>query len=83
MPSLENSQLENIRHSLAHLLASAVLKKYPKTKLGIGPVIDTGFYYDFLLPRPISDAELPELEKIMREEIKKKLEAAGGKATIK
>ncbi|MDO8604308.1 MAG: threonine--tRNA ligase [bacterium] len=43
----ENDQLHNIRHSLAHLLAIAVLEKDPNAKLGIGPVIDNGFYYDF------------------------------------
>lgn len=41
------SKLHNIRHSLAHLLAMAVLEKDPHAKLGIGPVIDNGFYYDF------------------------------------
>lgn len=40
-------KIENIRHSLAHLLAAAVLKKYPEAKLGIGPTIENGFYYDF------------------------------------
>ena len=43
------SYIESIRHSLAHLLAMAVLKKFPATKLGIGPVIEHGFYYDFLI----------------------------------
>ena len=42
-----NDKLHNIRHSLAHLLAMAVLEKDPGVKLGIGPVIDNGFYYDF------------------------------------
>ena len=36
-----------IRHSLSHIMASAVLEFYPKTKLGIGPAIENGFYYDF------------------------------------
>ena len=61
------SNLEPIRHSLAHLLAAAVLKKYPSTKLGIGPVIENGFYYDFEFPEPVSDDVLPELEKSMRQ----------------
>lgn len=72
---------ESIRHSLAHLLAMAVLKKFPKAKLGIGPVIETGFYYDFKLPSPLTDADLPELEKTMRELIGKKLEFRGEKIT--
>lgn len=42
-----DNKLNNIRHSLAHLLAAAVLKKFPKAKLGIGPTIENGFYYDF------------------------------------
>jgi len=42
----KNNQIEKIRHSLAHLLAMAVVEKYPKAKLGIGPVIENGFYYD-------------------------------------
>ncbi len=69
----ENGAKENIgnaRHSLAHLLAMAVLKKFPEAKLGIGPVIDAGFYYDFLLPRPLKNEELPELEQEMRRLIK-------------
>jgi len=40
-------KIERIRHSLAHLLAAAVLEKFPNAKLGIGPVIENGFYYDF------------------------------------
>ena len=42
-----DEQLEKIRHSLAHVLAMAVLEKFPKAKLGIGPTIENGFYYDF------------------------------------
>ncbi|MBI2024428.1 threonine--tRNA ligase [Candidatus Giovannonibacteria bacterium] len=78
---LHNSSLENIRHSLAHLLASAVLKIFPKAKLGIGPVIESGFYYDFLLPRPISDNELAKIEELMRQEIKQDLEFRGKSVT--
>ncbi len=62
----ELDNIEKIRHSLSHLLAAVVFKKYPKTKLGIGPVIENGFYYDFLLPQPISDTDLADLEKEMR-----------------
>ena len=61
-----DSNLSNIRHSLSHLLAAAVLKKYPDTKLGIGPVVDNGFYYDFLFSKPASDSDLKDLEKEMR-----------------
>jgi hypothetical protein len=44
--------LEVYRHSTAHLCAAAVLELFPETKLGIGPPIDTGFYYDFDRPNP-------------------------------
>ena len=47
-------QLYAMRHSAAHVLAQAVLEMFPEAKLGIGPVIEYGFYYDFLLPRPSS-----------------------------
>ena len=70
---MDNEQLNKIRHSLSHLLAMAVLEKFPQAKLGIGPVIDNGFYYDFDLPQPITDADLPKLEKQMRRFIGQKL----------
>ena len=66
-------KIEKIRHSLSHLMAMAVLEKFPKAKLGIGPTIENGFYYDFLLPRPIEEDELAEIEKKMRELIKKNI----------
>ena len=58
--------MHNIRHSLAHLLASAVLEMFPKAQLGVGPVIENGFYYDFLLPRALTPEDLSKLEKRMR-----------------
>ncbi|MEK7090576.1 MAG: threonine--tRNA ligase, partial [Patescibacteria group bacterium] len=58
----KDSNIDNIRHSLAHLLAMAVLKKFPKAKLGIGPTIENGFYYDFKLPKPIGPEDLKEFE---------------------
>lgn len=58
-------KLNQLRHSAAHLLAAAVLKVYPKTKLTIGPAIENGFYYDFDFEQPISDDDLPKLEKEM------------------
>lgn len=74
---MENAQLDNIRHSLAHLLAAAVLKKYPDTKLGIGPVIENGFYYDFQFSQPISETDLKDLEKQMKKFIGGKLAFTG------
>jgi len=58
-----------MRHSAAHVLAEAVMDLYPGTKLGIGPVIADGFYYDFLLPRPLTPDDLPAIEARMRESI--------------
>jgi threonyl-tRNA synthetase len=71
------SSLDAIRHSLAHLLAAAVLKEFPDAKLGIGPTIDTGFYYDFELPRSLAPADLKTFEKTMRSLINKKLPFTG------
>jgi threonyl-tRNA synthetase len=47
---MPQENLDGIRHSLAHLLAAAVLTKFPKAELAIGPTIENGFYYDFGLP---------------------------------
>ncbi len=58
--------LEYLRHSLAHLLAAAVLEMYPDAKRTIGPAIEDGFYYDFEFSTPISEIELPKIEKRMR-----------------
>jgi threonyl-tRNA synthetase len=58
--------LSPLRHSLAHLLAAAVLKMYPDAKRTIGPAIDNGFYFDFEFSTPISEKDLPKIEKQMR-----------------
>lgn len=55
-----------MRHSLAHVLAQAVLKLWPETKIAIGPPIDYGCYYDFLFTKPISAADFPVMEREMR-----------------
>jgi threonyl-tRNA synthetase len=59
--------LEIVRHSAAHLLASAVQQLYPGTKVTIGPAIETGFYYDFDMAKPLTDDDLPAVEKKMAE----------------
>jgi threonyl-tRNA synthetase len=59
--------LEIYRHSTAHLLAAAVLELYPETKLGIGPPIENGFYYDFDRPTPFTPDDLEKIEKKMWE----------------
>lgn len=76
-----DGSLDAIRHSLAHLLAAAVLKKFPKAKLGIGPTIENGFYYDFKLPRALTPDDLKEFEKHIRELIRAKLPFSGKKVT--
>jgi len=58
--------VQTIRHSLSHVLAEAVVKLYPGTKVAIGPAIEDGFYYDFQLPSPIQPDDLPAIEKEMR-----------------
>lgn len=62
----DGDALSRMRHSLAHVLAQAVLKLWPGTKISIGPPIDTGCYYDFLFEEPISDADFPKIEEEMR-----------------
>ena len=64
---MEQNKLENIRHSLAHLLASAVLDLWPDALPTLGPAIDTGFYYDFEFKLPISEKDFTKIEKKMRE----------------
>ena len=56
-----------LRHSAAHLLAAAVLELFPNVKLGIGPPIDTGFFYDFVREEPFTPEDLERIEKKMRE----------------
>ena len=63
---MNKDDLEHQRHSLAHLLAAAVIKLYPSTKRTIGPAIDNGFYYDFEFAEPITDKDLPKIEKEMK-----------------
>lgn len=58
--------LEILRHTAAHVLAQAVLRLFPGTKLAIGPAIADGFYYDFEFPESISHEDLPEIEEEMK-----------------
>jgi threonyl-tRNA synthetase len=66
----EESKLYRLRHSAAHVMAQAVLEKFPEGKVAIGPPIEDGFYYDFDLPRPLTPEDLEEIEARMREIIK-------------
>ncbi len=63
----EGSDLYRIRHSFAHIMAQAVLEKFPGAKIAIGPPVKHGFYYDFDLPRPITEEDLKDIEARMRE----------------
>lgn len=58
--------LYRIRHSLAHVMAQAVLQIRPDAKLGFGPPIDNGFYYDFIFTEPVTDRDFKDIEKRMR-----------------
>jgi threonyl-tRNA synthetase len=62
-------RLYRMRHSAAHIMAQAVVEMMPEAKLAIGPPIDWGFYYDFLLPRPLTPDDLPAIEARMRQVI--------------
>jgi threonyl-tRNA synthetase len=58
-----------LRHSAAHLLAEAVLRLYPGTKIAIGPPIEHGFYYDFEFPEPVREDDLARIEEEIRREL--------------
>ena len=63
----KNERLHTLRHSCSHIMAMAVKKLYPQTKIAIGPAIENGFYYDFDIEGvTLSDADLKEIEKVMK-----------------
>lgn len=66
-------KLAVIRHSTSHVMAAAVLEMFPDAQIAIGPAIENGFYYDFELPRPLTTADFPEIEKRMKDIIKRNL----------
>ncbi len=66
---MEDKELEKARHSLAHVLAKALVQLYPSTKLTIGPAIEDGFYYDIDLDHSITPDEFKAIEKKMQEVI--------------
>lgn len=68
---MEQEQLEISRHSMAHVLAKAVMQLYPQTKLTIGPAIDNGFYYDIDLNKNLSPSDYADIEKKMKEILNK------------
>lgn len=68
----EESQLYKIRHSTAHVMAQAMLERFPEAHIAIGPPIEDGFYYDFELPRPITEEDIAWVEERMKAIIKGK-----------
>ena len=71
MENKREFDLQTLRHSAAHILASAVVELFPGTKLGIGPAIENGFYYDFDLPVKLTEDDLPKIEQKMLQIIEK------------
>ena len=67
------SDLDRLRHSTAHVMADAVKRLFPEAKITIGPPIETGFYYDFDVPQPFTDADLERIEAVMAEIVKANL----------
>ena len=79
---MEINDLAKKRHTLAHLLAAATLEHYPDTKLTLGPAIDNGFYYDMEFSKPLTDADLPKIEKSMKKLLSKWTEFSHREVTI-
>ena len=69
----EMNELQTLRHSASHILAQAVKRLFPETKLAIGPAIDTGFYYDFDTEHTFTPEDLEEIEKEMKKIVKENL----------
>lgn len=61
-----DDRLERVRHSMSHVMAEAVLQMFPTAQIAIGPAIDNGFYYDFDLPRALTEEDLNEITDRMR-----------------
>ena len=68
--ALEKDELYKVRHSLAHVLAQAVLDMRPGSTLGFGPPISDGFYYDFILSKPLTEEDFPDLTRRMKKIVK-------------
>src|SRR6056297_2441798 len=65
--STNQDELAPMRHSLAHIMATAVMKLWPETKLGVGPVVENGFYYDIDIPGvAISEDDFKKIQKEMQ-----------------
>src|SRR3954468_1011374 len=64
------TELERIRHSCAHVLATAILRLWPEAQFAAGPPVENGFYYDVELSHRISPEDFPAIEAEMKKEIK-------------
>src|SRR6266581_6224716 len=64
------TELERIRHSCAHVMATAILRLWPESQFAAGPPVENGFYYDVDLPHRISPEDFPKIEEEMKKEIK-------------
>ena len=60
--SYEQKQLDRIRHSLAHVMAQAVMERFPEAHIAIGPPIEDGFYYDIEFPQSITDEDIEAID---------------------
>src|SRR4051812_16551450 len=69
-PDSKEQELFAMRHSMAHIMATAIQDLYPGVKFGIGPVVENGFYYDVDAPKPITVEDLGNIEHKMKEIIK-------------
>lgn len=69
----QNIVLDTKSHSFAHLMATAVKQMFPEVQFGVGPVIETGCYYDFILPRTLIPEDLPLIENHIKELLKRNL----------
>ncbi len=70
MGNMDKEYLEKLRHSASHIMAQAVQDMLPDVKLGIGPAIEDGFYYDFDTPHTFTEDDLSKIEERMRQIIK-------------
>lgn len=83
MADQQNDQLHAMRHSLAHIMATAVMTLWPEAKLGIGPVVENGFYYDIDIPEvTISSDDFKKIEKQMYKVINQKQEFVRSEKSI-
>jgi threonyl-tRNA synthetase len=81
--SQSDEKLTAKRHTLAHLLAAAVLELYPDAKHTIGPTVDNGFYYDFEFTKPVAENDLKDIEKRMRNLLSSWNAVTGSEVTVK